>query len=90
MQEQFNNIVLTVKQKRPLIHCMVGAVSSNFCANGVLSVGARPIMAEHPKEVSAITQSAQALLVNTATLTSERKRAMTIAVKTAYGLASRW
>ena len=43
----------TVKTNKPLIHCITNHISINDCANVVLSVGAKPIMAEHPAEVSA-------------------------------------
>ena len=36
----------------PLIHCITNPISINQCANALLAIGARPIMAEHPKEVS--------------------------------------
>ena len=37
-----------LREKAPLVHCMTGAVSVNFCANAVLALGARPICAERP------------------------------------------
>ena len=39
-----------VRQKKPLIHCITNPISIHACANAVLALGARPIMAEHPKE----------------------------------------
>jgi len=48
------------------------------CANAVLLLGARPIMAEHPEEVREITASAKALLLNFGNVTRDRLEAMAI------------
>ena len=32
----------------PLIHCITHPIVVNDCANAVLALGGRPIMAEHP------------------------------------------
>lgn len=48
-----------VKNQIPLIHCITNTISVNQCANALLSVGAKPIMAEHPKEVAEITSTAK-------------------------------
>ena len=50
-----------IREKKPLIHCITNPISINDCANAVLAVGAKPIMAEHPREVSEITAGAKAL-----------------------------
>ena len=49
-----------LREKAPLVHCMTGAVSVNFCANAVLALGARPICAEHPAESAEIAVQAAA------------------------------
>lgn len=60
----------------PLIHCITNTVTVNECANAVLAVGARPIMAEHPAEAAEITGLANALLINTGSLTDSKIAAM--------------
>lgn len=45
----------------PLIHCITHPIVVNDCANAVLALGGRPIMAEHPAEVADISASAAAL-----------------------------
>ena len=72
-----------LKNKKPLIHCITNPISINHCANAILSVGARPIMAEHPKEVEEITATADALLLNIGNITDARMEAMPISLKTA-------
>ena len=53
------------------------------CANTVLGLGARPIMAEHPLEVKEITATADALLLNLGNISDSRMEAMEIALEEA-------
>lgn len=73
----------SVKWEKPLIHCITNHISINDCANMVLAVGAKPIMAEHPDEVSEITASSKALGVNLGNITDNRMKSMLISGKTA-------
>lgn len=81
--DDINDIRLKVKKKSPLIHCITNPISINQCANAVLAVGARPIMAEHPREVCEITKSAHSLLLNLGNITDVRMESMMISAKTA-------
>lgn len=72
-------------QNEPLIHCITNPISINQCANVVLAVGARPIMAEHPEEVAEITEMAKALLLNLGNITDVRMKSMMISAKVARG-----
>ncbi len=78
-----NKIRARVKETNPLIHCITNPISINQCANTVLSVGARPIMAEHPKEVGEITKTADALMLNIGNITDVRMESITISAKAA-------
>ena len=78
-----NEIRKKTADKNPLIHCITNPISINQCANGVLAVGARPIMAEHPLEVSEITRTADALVLNIANITDARMQSVKISAKTA-------
>ena len=78
-----NDILSRLRENRPLIHCIVGPVASNFCANGALAIGARPIMAEHPLESAEITASANGLLLNMSGLTDGKMQAMTASAQIA-------
>ena len=69
-----------VQKKRPLIHCVTNPISINQCANGILAVGARPIMAEHPAEVREITETADALMLNLGNITDTRIQSMKISL----------
>ena len=66
-----------------LIHCITNPISINQCANAILAVGARPIMAEHPEEVAEITRTASALLLNLGNITDTRMKSMMISAKVA-------
>ena len=86
MYRTIHNIRKTVKEMQPLIHCITNPISINQCANGILAIGARPMMAEHPKEVSEITRTAQALMLNLGNITDVRMESMRISAKTANGM----
>lgn len=66
-----------------LIHCITNPVSMNQCANAILSLGARPIMAEHPDEVTEITRTASSLLLNLGNITDARITSMRFALREA-------
>jgi hydroxyethylthiazole kinase len=66
----------SIKQHAPLIHCLTNHITSNDCANALLAVGARPIMAEHPQETEEITRSAGALLVNIGNISDQSGHSM--------------
>lgn len=83
MQQAIYDICKTVKQNQPLIHCITNPISINQCANGILAVGARPMMAEHPKEVAEITRTAQALMLNLGNITDARMESMLSSAQTA-------
>ena len=72
-----------VRKKQPLIHCITNPISINQCANGILAIGARPMMAEHPQEVREITETAGALMLNLGNITDARMQSMKISMLTA-------
>lgn len=72
-----------LKINSPLIHCITNPISINQCANAILAVGAKPIMAEHPSEVSEITKTAKALLLNLGNITDVRMESMVVSLQTA-------
>ena len=69
-------IMEAVPKKAPLIHCITNPISIQDCANVILAVGGRPIMAEHPEEVREITASAGALGLNLGNITDARRTSM--------------
>lgn len=81
--ENLNSIQKKLRESNPLIHCITNPISINQCANTCLAAGARPIMAEHPKEVSKITSSADALLLNLGNITDARIKSIKISAREA-------
>lgn len=81
--ERINKIRKSVKENSPLIHCITNPISINQCANAVLAVGGRPIMAEHPKEVKEITLTSKALLLNLGNITDSRMKSILISAEVA-------
>ena len=82
-QEMIRQILLDGREHQPLIHCITNSISINQCANAILAVGGRPIMAEHPMEVAEITCTAKALMVNLGNITDTRMKSIRISAKTA-------
>ena len=75
-----------VRRSAPLIHCITNPISINQCANAILAVGARPMMAEHPGEAAEITASAKALLLNLGNITDVRMKSMMLSADIAQKL----
>lgn len=82
-QQTIHEIVSHVRQRHPLIHCITNPISINQCANAILAVGARPMMAEHPKEAAEITRTAQALMLNLGNITDARMESIGISAQAA-------
>ncbi len=82
-KEKLQTLRKNVKDRRPLIHCITNPISINQCANTILAVGARPIMAEHPLEVEDITKTASALMLNIANITDARMQSIRLSAMTA-------
>lgn len=69
-------ICARVRERQALIHCITNPISIHQCANAILAIGARPIMAEHPSEVREITRTADALMLNLGNITDARMQSM--------------
>ena len=72
-----------IRSAASLIHCITSPIAINDCANTVLALGARPIMAEHPKEVRGITALAKGLSVTFANITDARAQSLILSGKEA-------
>lgn len=67
-------MISEIRKDTPLIHAITNPISINACANLTLALGARPIMAEHPREVLEIARKADALLINLGNITNARMK----------------
>ena len=80
---EFKNYLERLTGKSSVVHCITNTVTVNDCANAVLAIGARPVMAEHPRETAQITAAAGALLINTGSLTDSKIAAMKASARSA-------
>lgn len=84
MNKQIPTGILTrLRDQRPLVQAITNYVTINDCANILLSLGAAPAMCEARNEVEEFAAAADALYLNTGTLTAEQKDAMMIAAAAA-------
>ncbi|MGM0844973.1 MAG: hydroxyethylthiazole kinase [Bacillota bacterium] len=68
-----------VRTKRPVVHCITNHVVSNFQANGLLAIGASPIMGEAREEAADLAALAGALSLNIGTLNNHSLESMLVA-----------
>ncbi|MFJ7730974.1 hydroxyethylthiazole kinase [Lysinibacillus sp. NPDC097231] len=79
-------ILQTIRKQNPLIHCITNYVVANFQANGLLAIGASPVMADDSLEVEEMVALASGLLINIGTLNERTKESMLLAGKKANAL----
>ena len=72
-----------IRRRQPLVHCLTNYVAAPLQANGLLAIGAAPIMADEECEIEEIVQKADALLLNIGTLNNRTKDSMLKAGKAA-------
>lgn len=72
-----------LREKNPLVHNITNVVVTNFVANGLLSLGASPVMAYAKEEVADMAKIANSLVLNIGTLSTTEVEAMIIAGKSA-------
>ncbi|MGN7288765.1 hydroxyethylthiazole kinase [Bacillus velezensis] len=72
-----------VRDQNPLVHSITNNVVTNFTANGLLALGASPVMAHAIEEAADMAKIAGALVLNIGTLSSASVEAMIAAGKSA-------
>ncbi|WP_394232360.1 hydroxyethylthiazole kinase [Niallia oryzisoli] len=72
-----------VRETNPLIHNITNIVVANFSANGLLALGASPVMADAVEEAAEMAKAAAAVVLNMGTLNRETVEAMIAAGKSA-------
>ncbi len=68
-----------VREENPLVHNITNVVVTNFTANGLLALGASPVMAYAKEEVGEMAKLAGALVLNIGTLNDKEVEAMLVA-----------
>lgn len=72
-----------IQERRPLVHNITNVVVTNFTANGLLAIGASPVMAYAREEVADMAKMAGALVLNLGTLSAELVEASILAGRSA-------
>ncbi len=62
------NLMCKLREKSPLVHNITNLVVTNWTANGLLALGASPLMSHDPRELDDICKISDALLLNIGTL----------------------
>lgn len=65
-----------VRAERPLVHNITNIVVANFSANGLLAIGASPVMASAIEEVAEMATVSDALVLNIGTLDATTEATM--------------
>ncbi|NBI13930.1 hydroxyethylthiazole kinase [[Haemophilus] felis] len=79
-----NSTFLTkLRQQNPLVHNITNIVAANFSANGLLAIGASPLMSDAIEEMHEVPRISNALVINIGTLMDKEVEAMVLAGKTA-------
>lgn len=73
------NMNSLIRKSHPQIHIITNYITAEVSVNAVLAVGATAIGADSPLEVSEITSSSDALVLNTGTPSKERYEAFRLA-----------
>ncbi|MDF2859249.1 MAG: hydroxyethylthiazole kinase [Neobacillus sp.] len=76
-------ILQRVREENPLVHNITNVVVTNFTANGLLSLGASPVMAYAAQEVADMARISKSLVLNIGTLNPQTVETMILAGKAA-------
>ncbi|MBQ0081269.1 MAG: hydroxyethylthiazole kinase [Alistipes sp.] len=81
--DTFEQELKRVRNKAPLVVCITNHVVTNFTADALLAIGAKPFMSESSEEIEEVSLKADALLINIGTLTQEQKKLISLAIAAA-------
>jgi hydroxyethylthiazole kinase len=81
--KQVSETLSKVRERSPLVHNITNVVVTNYTANGLLALGASPVMAYAHEEVGDMARIAGALVLNMGTLDNQVVEAMHIAGRSA-------
>ena len=70
MLEEIQSLLARIRNNQPLILNLTNAVTMNFIADGLSSLGASPLMANATEELEELVMLAHALVINLGTLDS--------------------
>jgi hydroxyethylthiazole kinase len=81
--ESYGELLQEVRGKNPLVYNITNVVVTNFTANGLLALGASPVMAYAKEEAADMAKIAGVLVLNIGTLTQYEVEVMLAAGKSA-------
>ncbi|MES2218476.1 MAG: hydroxyethylthiazole kinase [Pseudomonadota bacterium] len=71
MFEKVNTMLSQIKRDKPIVLNITNYVTMDFVANGLLSIGASPIMSKAQQELADLIKIANVVVINLGTLNSE-------------------
>ncbi len=84
------NLLTSLRDQNPLVHCITNYVAMNVAANVVLAAGASPAMVHAPEEIADFTPICGALTINIGTVSAPWAASMLAAAKTANAANIPW
>jgi hydroxyethylthiazole kinase len=79
--EEIAEVFVRIRKENYLIHMIPNGVSVSLCADGLAALGARPLMAVAPEEMTEIVSQADSCVINLGQLTKEKQEAAGLALK---------
>ena len=70
------SLLQSIREEPPLIVCITNDVVKNFTANGLIALGASPIMSGEKDEAESLMKAADGLLINIGTADTHKKELM--------------
>lgn len=83
-------VIRAVRRRAPLVHWIGPSVSASLVADGLLAVGARPMMTATAAEAPTLVRVADALVINLGMLTTDGQRAIPATVDAAREAQVPW
>lgn len=68
MLNDIKSIIKKIKEEKPLVLNITNAVTMDFIANGLLGIGASPIMSKAQQEINELVQLVDSVVINLGTL----------------------
>lgn len=79
-----------LRRERPLVLSITNTVVTNWTANCLLALGAKPAMLEEPNEAAQLAARAGAVLINLGTVTAQQFQTMRVAATAANAANVPW
>lgn len=80
----------TIRRRSPMVQCMTNFVSALYVGNALVSIGASPFACLTPQEVEEVSNNADSLFINTATINGDNLKAMKMAARIFHSLRKPW